>query len=215
MPRWGKIWMLVMMLLLLAPLLTARSRPPGWDLSIYGSLNLFLKSGSKADYKIGVNEFPVTASHTGYGVGAALHTNPRRRFSWGITLQYFLDGESTIEDPVDDDRADVKSHAFLTGFISAGYRLVSESTLSLSLNAGAGGYYLLKNNAAEYTSGKGYILEIEPMDKNGGFAAFVGLSIDIWLSRSLALLLQSRYLYLASPADQGAVLLQVGFTLAL
>jgi hypothetical protein len=210
---WKKIKIVFLILPLLMPLLSARHRSPKIGLSIYGSLNLFLESGSKSDYEIGVNEFPITASHTSYGFGTDLHINPRNRFSWGVTLQYFLDGDSTILDPVDDDRADVQSHGFLSGFISFSYHVVSQPSLSLSLDGGAGGYYLLENQGADYTTRKGYVLEIEPADKESGFAAFAGVSLDIWISSSLSILLQSRYHYLAAHAGQGAVLFQVGITL--
>lgn len=185
------------------------------DLTLFGSYNIFLSSGSASDYVVGENEFPITDSHDTFGVGVSFNTRLSGAVFGGIEAAYNVKSTAVIRDPSDNDSAEINTYPHALVFATLGYRFLEQflwgNKISWFARVGTGMYYLPGTHSTEsYTTANNYLLEIEPAGKKIGFAGFVGAGAEINVYRNFWIVLSGRYLYIASEEPQGAVVGRVG-----
>jgi hypothetical protein len=181
------------------------------SLKVFGSYNSFLSNGDASDYVIGENEFPITDSHNSSGFGLSVSSNPFGSVFMGVEVDYNLKSTAVIEDPSDNDTAEIDTYKHILGFFTLGYRFIKSAKISIFTQGGVGIFYLLDENYTDsYITTNNYILEIEPADQKIGFSGFLGAGFELMLSGTFGIVISGRYLYIASEDPQAAIVTQVG-----
>ncbi|MFC2155631.1 outer membrane beta-barrel protein [Acidobacteriota bacterium] len=186
------------------------------DLTLFGTYQSFFSSGSASDYVVGENEFPITDSHSCFGLGLSFSYKINASLSWGVEAGYNLKSTTVIRDPSDNDSVEIDTYQHILVFGTFGYRflerLIRGNKISCFARTGAGIYYLPDKMSTEtYTTALNYIIEIEPTDKRAGFAGFAGAGVEVTVYRNFGIVLSGRYLYIASQQKQSAIVGRFGF----
>lgn len=77
---------------------------------INGLLEYTLKSGSDSDYIPGENDFPITPSHTGFGLGCGLMINLSDRIALQVAGEYLLGSDVEKTDPSDGETVKYRTY---------------------------------------------------------------------------------------------------------
>lgn len=206
----NKLWSAVLVILLFS------SPFYGIDMTIFGSFRSFLSCGDANDYKVGENEFPITDSHRSYGFGVAVNSHPVGSVFLGLEASYQNSSPVIVRDPVDDDWVEINSYKHCLTFLTLGYRFIKGKKVSIFTQGGGGVFILLdESEVKRYTTAKGFIVEIEPTEKKVGPAGFLGLGLELSLSRSIGITVSGRYLFIGAYESQSAITAQIGLRLLL
>lgn len=172
----------------------------GADLKSAGGITLaadysfFLKSGSADDYEVGVNEFPIEDPHSVSGISVGYLFNPLGKRSIGFEAAYNLKSKKVINDPSDNDTAEVDTLPSLEIHFIVTERLIRGKKYSLFTEFGLGIFYFLDASGIKtYTTTIGYKLELDPPDKLLGYSGFLGIGNSFTLSPKLAIIISARF----------------------
>jgi len=175
---------------------------------LMGRGNLFLSSGSAADYRPTQNDFPLMDSHQTFGFGMGARWG--KSFFFGAETHLNLAGETTLRDPSDNDSVTVETYSFSDLLAVAGYTLYRSRAVTLALEAGVGGAMLLKAEKKRYTSTLGLDVVIKPPSTKTCFSGFAGVGMEYLFSDSVGLYLSGRFQLLALEKSESAIVLLAG-----
>ncbi len=173
------------------PLVSGTAYAQRFQLSVFGGLNHVLEYGSENDYALGENDFPVTPSHTPPVLGASLAYHLSEHLGLELDWRYVLSSKVTLEDPSDQDTVEIDSSKHHSLTLNLLYQFMS-GTLRPYILAG-GGFDKLLAEDAEYTSEYGFDIMLEAPEKTLDAVFNFGAGLNYFLSDSMALKLDVRY----------------------
>ncbi len=185
--------------------------PQKFELSVFGGLNHVFEYGSENDYALGENDFPVTPSHTPPVLGASLAYHFSEHLGLELDWRYVLSSQVTLEDPSDLDTVEIDSSKHYSLTLNLLYQLRG-GKLRPYILAG-GGFDKLQAKDAEYTSEYGFEITLEAPEKTLDAVFNFGAGLSYFLSNSMALKLDIRYvMILADPNNVNNLSTVVGLS---
>lgn len=167
----------------------------------FASFDWLKQVGENADYQAGINDFCITDAHQTTAIGLGLTTGGALHF--GFELQYTLKGTALMHDPSDGDTLSIDTYARALATVLAGYKVIDSSNLTLAIEAGGGGLFMLGAEDKIYTSGHGLETTIMAPEKTTSAQVFAGIALNYFFSKSMGLHLGARYFfYLLTPKQQ-------------
>jgi outer membrane protein W len=182
-----------------------------FQISLLGGLNHVFPYGSEEDYALGLNDFPVTPSHTPLNFCAAFALYLTGKLALELDWRYTLSSKLTLRDPSDQDEVEIdssKHHSFTLNLL---YRFL-QGKIKPYIVAG-GGVDKICAKDATYTTGYGFEIEFLAPEKTIDPLVNVGAGILFDVSSSFGLRLDLRYVMIfAEPDSIGSVNAVAGIT---
>jgi outer membrane beta-barrel protein len=186
-----KYWAVLVFIVFALPLLTGTSHAQKLQFSVFGGINHVFKYGSEDDYVLGGNDFPVTPAHTPPTFGASFGYFFSKNLGLELDWRYVLSSKATLEDPSDLDTVEIDSSKHYSLTLNLLYEFTS-GKLRPYVVAG-GGFDKLMAKDATYTSDYGFEITLEAPEKTLDAVANFGAGLNYFLSGSMALKLDVRY----------------------
>jgi outer membrane beta-barrel protein len=186
-----KSWAVLVFAVFALPLFAGTAYAQKFQLSVFGGLNHVFEYGSENDYALGQNDFPVTPSHTPPVLGASLAYRFTERLGLELDWRYVLSSKVTLEDPSDQDTVEIDSSKHYSLTLNLLYQLMSGKLRPYVL--AGGGFDKLQAKDAEYTSEYGFEITLEAPEKTLDAVFNFGAGLNYFLSESMALKLDVRY----------------------
>lgn len=186
-----KSWIVLLFVVLLLPILRGTAHAQKFQLSVFGGLNHVFKYGSEDDYALGENDFPVTPAHTPLTLGASLGYFVSENLGFELDWRYTMSSKMTLEDPSDQDTVEIDSSKHYSLTLNLFYQFLS-GKLRPYVVAGGGIDKLLAEDAT-YTSDYGFEITLVAPEKTLDAVAGFGTGLNYFVSDSIGLKLDVRY----------------------
>jgi outer membrane beta-barrel protein len=186
-----KSWAVLVFIVFALPLFSGTAYAQKFQFSVFGGLNHVFEYGSENDYALGENDFPVTPSHTPPALGASLAYFFSENLGLELDWRYVLSSTVTLEDPSDQDTVDIDSSKHYSMTLNLLYQFMS-GKLRPYIVAG-GGFDKLLAEDATYTSDYGFEITLEAPEKTLDAVFNFGAGLNYYVSDSVALKLDVRY----------------------
>lgn len=207
-----KSWTVLVFIVFALPLLTGSAHAQKFQFSVFGGLNHVFEYGSEDDYALGENDFPVTPAHTPLALGASLAYYFSENLGLELDWRYVLSSKVTLEDPSDQDTVAIDSSKHYSLTLNLLYQFMSGKLRPYVL--AGGGFDKLLAEDATYTSDYGFEITLEAPEKTLDAVANLGAGLNYFVSDSLALKLDVRYVMIfADPKNVNSLSSVVGFSL--
>jgi outer membrane beta-barrel protein len=174
------------------PFFTGTLHAQGFQLSVFGGINHVFEYGSEDDYILGGNDFPVTPSHSPATLGASFAYFFSQNLGLELDWRYVLSSKVILEDPSDQDTVEIDSSKHYSLTLNLIYQFGS-GKLKPYIAAG-GGFDKLMAEDATYTSEYGFEITLEAPEKTLDTVANFGGGLNYFMSDSMALKLDVRYI---------------------
>lgn len=206
-----KHWAVLAVIFFVLPLFAGTAHAQKFQLSVFGGLNHVFEYGSEDDYAIGENDFPVTPSHTPLAFGASFAYFFAQNLGLELDWRYVLSSKATLEDPSDLDTVAIDSSKHYSLTLNLLYQFTS-GKLTPYILAG-GGFDKLLAEDATYTSDYGFEITLEAPEKTLDAVFNFGAGLHYFMSDSMALKLDVRYVMIfADPNNVNNLSAVVGLT---
>jgi opacity protein-like surface antigen len=186
-----KSWAVLVVVVFALPFFSGTAYAQKFQFSIFGGLNHVFEYGSENDYALGENDFPVTPSHTPPALGASLALFFTDNLGLELDWRYVLSSKVTLQDPSDQDTVEIDSSKHYSLTLNLIYQFMG-GKLRPYILAG-GGFDRLLGEDATYTSEYGFEITLEAPEKTLDVVFNFGAGLNIFLSDSVALKLDVRY----------------------
>jgi outer membrane beta-barrel protein len=173
------------------PLLSGTAHAQKFQFSIFGGFNFVFEYGSENDYALGENDFPVTPAHTPLVLGTSLAYFFTDNLGLELDWRYVLSSQVTLEDPSDLDTVEIDSSKHYSLTLNLLYQFMSGKLRPYVL--AGGGFDKLLAKGATYTSEYGFEITLEAPEKTLDAVANFGAGLNYFVSDSVALKLDVRY----------------------
>jgi outer membrane protein W len=192
---------LFLVLILSRPAIAQESR---WLLSGFGGINKVFEYGCTCDYEQGVNDFPLTPSHTTGTFGLSVGTLFTRGLGIEFDARFHTGTKVTLSDPSDGDTVTLDSSRHYTLTANLLY-LFLDSQFRPYLLAGAGMDTLTGAKEQTQTTEYGYQVTFYPPEKKTDFVANFGAGFIYYLFGNVGLRLDARYVIIPKTNDHAAI----------
>jgi OOP family OmpA-OmpF porin len=184
-------WAVLVSILLALPLFAGTAHAQKFQFSVFGGLNHVFEYGSEDDYALGENDFPVTPSHTPPALGASLAYFFAENLGLELDWRYVLSSKVTLEDPSDQDTVEIDSSKHYSLTLNLLFQF-GGGKLRPYILAG-GGFDKFLEEDATYTSEYGFVITLEAPDKTLDAVFNFGAGLHYFVTDSMALKLDVRY----------------------
>jgi outer membrane beta-barrel protein len=191
-----KSWTVFVFIVFALPLLTGTAHAQKFQFSVFGGINHVFEYGSEDDYVLGGNDFPVTPAHTPPALGASFAYYFSENLGLELDWRYVLSSKVTLEDPSDQDTVEIDSSKHYSLTLNLIYQFMS-GKLRPYIVAG-GGFDKLMAKDATYTTEYGFEITLEAPEKTLDAVANFGAGLNYFVSDSVALKLDVRYVMIFS-----------------
>ncbi len=190
-----------LILILCSPVSAQESR---WLLSGFGGINHVFEYGCICDYEQGINDFPLTPSHTTGTFGLSVGTLFTQGLGVEIDARFHTSTKVTLTDPSDGDTVglDSSQHYSLTANV---LYLFLGSEFRPYLLAGAGIDTLTGVKEQTQTTDYGYLVTFYPPDKKTDFMANFGVGFIYYAFGNVGLRLDARYVIIPKTDDHDSI----------
>lgn len=199
-----KSWAVFAFIVFAMTLCTGAAHAQSFQLSVFGGIDHVFAYGSEDDYVLGANDFPVTPAHTPQILGASLTFFFTENFGLELDGRYVFSSKVTLEDPSDQDTVEIDTAKHYSLTLNLLYHFMS-GKLRPYIAAG-GGFDKLMAADATYTTEYGFEITLEAPEKTVDAIANFGAGMNYFLSSSLGLKLDVRYMVIfADPENVNTV----------
>jgi hypothetical protein len=205
------IAMIILFMVVLSGLISAQtkvniSREKSFYILLNGTFSLAQDIGSDSDYVPGVNDFPVTPSHSEYGGGLGFMFDLSDSIAFKIEGEYLLGADVEKVDPSDGETYTYKTYDNVNVIGSLVLKFGDETQFFVS---GGGGINILLPYAdKEETGSLGSIIIVEAPDTTMNPMAAVGAGV-IFNTGSMIVKIEGQYSMIFS-YEKNAILLRLG-----
>ncbi len=163
-----------------------------WFISGLGGINKVFEYGCTCDYEQGVNDFPLTPSHTTGTFGLSVGTLFTQGLGIEVDARFHTGTQLTLSDPSDGDSVtlDSSQHYSLTANLL--YQFLDAQFRPYML-AGAGIDTLIGAKEQTLTTEYGYLVTFYPPEKKTDFVANFGAGFIYYAFGNVGLRLDVRY----------------------
>lgn len=215
--RWFAVVLPVFLLTLFSSVEHLKAQEPRWSWEgekrlhfvVSGMLYSQFEMGSDADYLPGENDFPVTPSHLGFGVGMGFIFDVSKTVSLQVSADYVLGAEVKKIDPSDSEFFIYKTYNTVN-FLAGGMLKLSGSKIRPFLSAGGGLCMLMPYDDREDSASAGSIIIIEAPEKKTYPMFMVGGGVLIGLKTTGFIKIELLYTRV-SDYDRNALFLKLGY----
>jgi outer membrane beta-barrel protein len=187
----NKFWVVLAFVVVALPLLAGTAHAQKFQFSVFGGINHVFQYGSEDDYVLGGNDFPITPAHSPPALGASFTYLFSENLGLELDWRYVLSSKVTLEDPSDQDTVEIDSSKHYSLTLNLIYQFMS-GKLRPYIVAG-GGFDKLQAEDATYTSDYGFEITLEAPEKTLDAVANFGAGLNYFMSDSVALRLDIRY----------------------
>ncbi len=171
---------------------------------LFGGLSRVFEYGCDCDYEEGVNDFPLTPSHTTSTFGAGFGYLLGKGFGMELDARYFGSTEVTLTDPSDQDTVKINSAKHYALTLNLLYQILQGGVRPYVLG-GAGIDTLVDAGTEIYETDMGYEFEYTAPDKTTYFLWNLGGGVEFVFSRVMGLRLDVRYLSIPKTSDNPTI----------
>ncbi|MBN1938756.1 MAG: hypothetical protein JW843_04165 [Candidatus Aminicenantes bacterium] len=159
-------------------------------------------SGSKEDYRLGENDFPVTParSESCLGLSASYPLSAKTRLV--LAWDHLFNSRIRLEDPLDGDTVDIKTAR--QSFLSFSLRYQSSKNAFRPYLSGGIGWNVQRPEAQSVLTAYGYRIDLRNIETTSAFFVQLGGGPDVRLGSSFGLRLDLRIIYLFRDAKPNA-----------
>jgi len=170
---------------------TATAQEKKWQLAVLAGLANVAETGSKTDYILGENDFPITPSHRPKSIGGTLDFSLTERLTFQLAGQFYFPSKVTLEDPSDKATVEIESAKHFSITANIVYRFTGK-TIKPYLLAGIGSDTLSAEDHT-YMSAAGYEIHFLAPEKKTNLTVNLGAGIQFHFSQNFGVLADTRY----------------------
>lgn len=191
----------ILFLFFILALLSSFAKGEGnkFQFSIFGGINTVFKYGSEDDYIMGENDFPVTPGHTLPSFGVSIGYFFTDNIGIELDGRLYSSSKITLEDPSDQDTAEIDASKHYSLSLNFIYRLLKGSLRPYF--AIGGGLDKVSAKDETYTSEYGFEIEFLAPEKTTDPLVQVGGGIQYFVSPSVGARLDVRYILIFDDPD--------------
>lgn len=205
------IALIVLSILVLSGLISAQTKvninkEKNFYILLNGTFSLAQDIGTDSDYVPGINDFPVTPSHSEYGGGLGFMFDLSDNIAIKIEGDYLLGADVVKEDPSDGETYTYKTYDNVNVIGSLVLKFGDETQFFVS---GGGGFNILMPYAdKEETGSLGSIIVIEAPETTTNLMAAVGAGV-IFNTGNMIVKIEGQYTMIFD-YEKNSILLRLG-----
>lgn len=215
--KWFAVVLLVFMITVFFSYDLLRAQEPRWSWEgekrlhfvVTGMFYQQMQMGSDSDYLPGENDFPVTPSFTGFGLGLGFLMDISKKFALQVSADYVFGGEVQKIDPSDSEFFLYKTYN-TANFLASGVLKLNSRKIQSFLTAGGGLSMLLPYDDSEDTGSTGSIVLVEAPDKKTYPMLMLGGGVMIRLKSAGFLKIELQFTRVLD-YDKNAIFLKLGY----